>query len=723
MSARTKRSSIADQDLPPTLRHRVRIRLVYWGFLVAFMFISIHIGKLQLWPDEKILKNEEGHVGEVPLTIPRGRIYDREGRILARDRQAPSLWANPRYIGDPFDAAQRLSTLLNLSENQVLERLIRRTSDGEKMLDVPIKRNLTETELASLGDIEASLGAGLRIKREPLRYYPEQSLAAHVIGYVNRERKGEEGIEGVYDAYMRSVEGLHRSRVDARRNLLASRTLEYVPPEGGDDVYTTIDKPIQHALERELAEVMERCQASRAMGLLMDPKTGAILALACMPTFDPNVYWEYSAEQRKNRAITDVFEPGSAFKIVTASAALEHGIVTPETLIDCENGRWRAYGRRTITDVHKMEVVPFREAFAESSNIGIIKVAGMLVDRGGRELLDSWIRKFGFGCLTSPDFQAESPGIYRPAEHWSKLSTISLPMGQEIAVTMPQLARAFSVIANGGNLVEPHVVERVVSREGEETYRFAPKETPRVISERTAQIMKELCYEVVVKGTGTRAAIPEYRAGGKTGTAQIARPDGKGYYPDRHTAVFAGFAPISDPRVCAVIVVHNPQVKPYWGGHVSGPVFKNVVREALIRLECPEDPMEEYEDPNPREMDDPDILVARQESDPEDVPRLTMTSELDISRENAELMALEADQPDATPRLPSFHGLTKRQAKDELASLGLVWDAQGSGWVVAQEPLPGTPLGEVSRCRLVFSNSKSIETNDDATGSAPTAAL
>lgn len=724
MSNRVDESRISDADLPLTRKHRRRVRLVFWGFLVAFIFIIIHVVTLQTWPDERFLKNDEGHVGEVPLTIPRGRIYDREDRILARDRQAPSIWANPRYITDPFDAAQRLSTKLNLNEDVVLERLTRRATDGQKMLDVPIKRYLSEAELESLGDLNQFVGGGLRIKREPLRHYPEEMLAAHVVGYVNREREGAEGIERAYDSYLRSIFGVHRSRVDANRNLLASLTLEYVPPEGGSDVFLTIDKPIQHALERELMAVMERCQAPRAMGLIMDPKTGAILALACKPAFDPNAYWEYSDEQRKNRAVTDVFEPGSAFKIVTASAALELGLVTPDTLFNCEGGRWNAFGRRVISDSHKLDVVPFRQVFAESSNIGIIKTAGMLTQLGGNELLDSWIRSFGFGAKTSRDFQSESAGIYSPVKYWSKLSPISLPMGQEIAVTMPQLARAFSVIANGGYLVEPHLVQAVVDREGKTIYRFEPGAQPRVISESTAETMKELCYEVVAHGTGARAAIPEYRAGGKTGTAQIARPDGRGYYEDQYTAVFAGFAPISDPRVCAVIVVHNPQGKLYWGGHVSGPVFKEVVREALIRLECPEDPMEDLTDTDGVEVGDPDMLVARHGDGQSDVPTITTRSEADLASENAELLAMETDLPDTTPRLPRFEGLTKAEAKRALAQLDLAWDAQGSGWVVAQEPPAGTPLAHVERCRLVFSNKKLDEiVEDDASGYTQTAAL
>ncbi len=711
-----------DAELPLTRKHRRRVRLVFWGFLIAFNFIIIHVIKLQVWPDEKFLKNDEAHVGTVPLTIPRGRIYDREGRILARDRQAPSIWADPRYVSNPFDAAQRLSTKLNLDEDLILERLTRRTEDGRKMQDVPIKRYLSESELENLGDLNAFVGGGLRIKREPLRYYPEEMLAAHVVGYVNRENKGAQGIEHAYDSYLRSTEGVHRARKDANRNLLASLTLEYVPPAGGNDVILTIDKPIQHALERELMAVMERCQAARAMGLLMDPKTGAILALACMPAFDPNAFWDYSDEQRKNRAVTDVFEPGSAFKIVTASAALELGLVTPDTLIDCEGGRWSAFGRRVISDVHKMNVVPFREVFAESSNIGIIKVAGMITQQGGNPLLDEWIRRFGFGEQTSRDFQLESGGIYAPVKTWSKLSPISLPMGQEIAVTMPQLARAFAVIANGGYLVEPHLVREVVDREGREIYQYEPGERPRVISKETAKTMQELCYEVVAHGTGTRAAIAEYRAGGKTGTAQVARADGKGYYEDQHTAVFAGFAPIADPRVCAVIVVHNPQSKPYWGGYVCGPVFKEVVREALIRLECPEDPMEDLVEEGTVEEGDADTLVARLD-DARGEPAIATRSEADLAFENAELLAMEADLPDTTPRLPSFDGLTKSQAKNALATLGLSWDAQGSGWVVAQEPPAGTPLADVDRCRLVFSNTKHDEIEDETEGPTQTAAL
>ncbi|MFA6243597.1 MAG: penicillin-binding protein, partial [Candidatus Hydrogenedentales bacterium] len=619
---------------------------------------------------------------------------------------------------DPYQAAQRLSVLLNMDENEIFDRLVRKTSSGDQMRDVPIKRYLSEEELHALGDLEARGIPGMRVKRESARFYPEESLAAHVLGYVNREHKGSEGVEAIYEEALKGIQGIHRSRVDRDRNLLASLTLEYVAPSGGDEIVLTIEKGIQSTLERELRAVMERCQASRAMGFIMDPKTGAVLAMACLPSFDPNAYWEYSPEVRKNRAITDVFEPGSSFKIVTASAALEHGAVTPETLINCEGGAWTAFGRRYIKDVHKMQIVLFSEAFAESSNIGIIKVADMLAAKAGPEILDTWIQRFGFGKATSRDFLAESSGIYRPYAKWSKLSMISLPMGQEVAVTMPQLARAFSAVANGGVLVEPHLVDRVLDRDGNVKYAFEPGPEQRVMSEQTSATMRQLCYQVIAHGTGKRAAIPEYKAGGKTGTAQIAKAEGGGYYTDQHTAVFAGFAPITDPRICVVIVVHNPQSKIYYGGYVCGPVFREVARDTLIRLNCPEEPMgADYDAPAPADAD-ADILVAQAQ------PPQTLTLK------GEEQQVETGQEPSFVPEylvvagavLPNLQGYTKRQAQQELAALGVQWDAQGSGWVAAQDPAPGTPLHQVERCRLVFS-SKANETLYDVARPTPPARM
>lgn len=706
-------SDIVPSELPLTQAQRLRIRFILWVFLAAFGYVALQLIHLQAFPDPRFLKNENHHVGEVPLNMPRGIIYDREGRTLARERRVPSLYAYPSFLNNPHEAAQRLSVRLGVDEDDLINRFTRVTKGGQLMEEVPVKRWLTEEQVESVGDLNAWGEKALRIKYEPARYYPEGPLAAHVLGFVSPDQSVSDGIELKYDKYLRSVPGKQVSRVDGRRTLLSSHTIEFVAPEGGNDLYLTIDKGMQSILERELANVMELRQAGRAMGIVMDPKTGAILAMACLPAFDPNAYSEYPSDMRVNAAVSLVFEPGSAFKIVTAAAAIENGLCTPETLIDCEGGAWNALGLRRIRDVHKMGTVTFAEAFAESSNVAIIKVARDLMSTKKRDELDAWIRRFGFGEKTSPDFFYESRGLYKKPANWSKLSEIALPMGQEIAVTMPQLARAFAAIANGGYLVDPYVVERAVGPDNTVTYQSNGGNPRRIMSERTAAIMRDLCYGVVAHGTGRRAAIPEYRVGGKTGTAQVARPaeEGGGYYTDRHTAVFAGFGPIADPRLVAVIVVCNPQSEIYYGGYVCGPVFKAVMRDCLVRLECPQDPMEPGTYQPSDENADADVLVAQ--AAPEDGPApgpatasAAVASGSGANAESEQLPAPPADLIIGPGQLPNMVGMTKRQVKEKLAALGVEWDSQGSGWVVVQEPAPGTPLTDVPLCHLVFSNAR-----------------
>ncbi|GMU92277.1 MAG: penicillin-binding protein 3 [Candidatus Hydrogenedentota bacterium] len=716
MAARNPAKST--DHMPLTGRQRRRMRVVLWLFLAVFSIVGVNLIRLQAKPDPRFFEDDENHWAVVPIPMPRGRIYDSEGRILARERRLPSIYANPRLIDDPHRAAQVLSTRLAVDEDALLERMLKRTTSGKKSLEIPVKRYTNKEEIAALGDLNQFGKGALFVRDDPVRFYPEEQLAAHVLGYVNRDGTKQEGIEFAYDSLLRAIPGRQESRVDARRMVLDSLTRNYVSPQGGADLYLTIDKSIQHVLESELAVVMENRQASRAMGIVMDPKTGAVVAMASLPSFDPNAYWEYSTELRTNRSVTEVFEPGSSFKIVTAAAAIELGLITPDTMIHCENGAWNALGLRRIRDVHRMGMTPFSEAFAESSNIAIIKVANQIIAAHGKEEYDRWVRRFGFGQRTSPDFVMESAGIYAGASRWSKMTQVALPMGQEIAVTMPQLARAFSVIANGGYLVEPYLVERAVDQQGRVTYQREVKAGTRVISERTAQIMRDLCYQVVAHGTGTRAAIREYRAGGKTGTAQIAMAGGKGYYKDRYTAVFAGFAPIADPRLTVVIVVHDPKKGSYFGGQVAGPVFAKVVRESLIRLECPEDPMPEEDSPPPTVPSDADVLVAHVENSQDPLPSSQGPGPAIATAANAELPGPAVDQIVDVGALPNLAGLTKRQVKERLAALRVPWDSQGIGWVVNQEPPAGTPLTEVTMCRLVFSNSRS-ETNHDATGPSP----
>jgi len=704
----------------PDVRQEARLRLLKHGFIVVFCIIALRLFMVHLNPRLELTEEDKFHVGEIILEEPRGEIFDRNGLLLATNYDVPSLWADPRYIKDPHHLALVLSHHLNMDEEQVFQRLTARDSQGNPRKFVWIKRWLTDIPEPMLFEFEKMGEGGIHIRKEPIRYYPQGDTAAHLLGFVNRAGEASEGVELTFDHHLKSEPGRYIARKDVHRRLLSSLTLDHIDPEGGDDIVLTIDAGIQLTLERELDRRIEEVNALSAMGILMDPKTGAILALANRPAFDPNHYDLYDPELRKNSAIIDVFEPGSVFKIVVTSAAIEHGLITPDTMINCENGFFNPYGHR-IRDYYKLGVVPFSKSFEMSSNIAMIKIAALL----GPERFEDWIRRFGFGQVSSSQFTLESVGIFRPRSQWSRLSMGSLPMGQEIAVTMPQLARAFSVVANGGYLVEPYFIERAVDREGIVTYRHQLDMGTRILSENTARTMLELCHGVVMKGSGSHASIDEYRVGGKTGTAQMARAGGGGYEKGRYTTVFAGFAPVNDPRIVAIIVVQEPQNDFRYGGYVCGPVFKEVVRDALIRMNVPKDPVktDRKNDNDTILVADPDaiverpsrVLMAQMEASEANSPEFIEFSLEDLLEplDGVELAVRNSDVIiDGARGLPDFTGLTKRQVKEMVAQLSLSIDLRGAGWAVSQDPAPGTPLQQIALCAVVFSTGSQDETDD-----------
>lgn len=682
---RKTRQTGAQFGAAPDSMQRRRLLFLRLVFLCVFSAIFWRLAVLQLGPNEDFSQNDLAHIGSAPIKQPRGNIYDRHGQMLATDGEQPALCADPKQIDDPERLASEISQRLGLPYDATLARLRRDTRF------VYIAKDLAPVDLETLGDVKAWSGGGLWLNAEPARTYAQENMAAQVLGFVNKEHIGGAGLEAQFDAFLRSTPGKHTANKDARGVLVASSKEDYVAPEGGGDMRLTLDTVIQHSLEDAIDRRLEEVDATRGMGIVMDPDTGAILALATRPAFDPNRFWEYPPESWKNNAITDVFEPGSVFKIVAAAAALEHGLITPETEIDCENGQYYI-GRRRIRDVHKLDIEPFSMCFAESSNIAIVKVADML----GPQRFHDWIRAFGFGERACPDLPQESVGIFRPLDKWSGYSMGSLPMGQEISVTMTQLARAFSIIANGGMMVQPHVVESIVDQEGHVVYAHEPGPEKRVISEETARTMQALCHMVVTQGTGSKASIDSYRVGGKTGTAQVARKDGRGYEEDKYTAVFAGFAPVNDPKLVSVIVVQEPHIRLHYGGHVCGPIFKEVVQTSLRYMHVPRDPVV-------------GTIVAREDEIEADAAHLDdelLEAFLDDDDWMASVEALEPLPPaeDAAwgPGMPSVLGMSRVEAMEELARQGLRWDMQGSGWVAEQDPRPGASLDGVEVCRLVL---------------------
>ena len=703
---------------PVSDQQRRRGQLIFCLLMLGLCIVGGRLAQLHLNPDLELSDEERKHIGKRVLDHPRGDVFDRDGLVLATNQDVPSLWADPRKVQNPAELAETLSATLGLDLDQAFTRLTATESNGRPMKFMWIKRWLTNVPKETLDALVDAGGGALDIKYESTRYYPQGETAAHLMGFVNRVGDAAEGVELKFDKYLKSVPGELLARKDSNRELLESLTLGYKAPEGGNNIQLTLDSTIQHSLEGALDQRIVECNASAGMGIVMDPHSGAILALACRPSFDPNFYGDFDPSLRKNRALVDVFEPGSAFKIVVAAAALEHGIVNPDTMINCENGGFNPYGHY-IKDFHSLGVEPFKVCFEQSSNVALIKLAAQL----GPERVDQWIRRFGFGTTTSRDFtmtingkleSIESSGIYRKREKWNRLSMGSLPMGQEIAVTMPQLARAYCVLANGGFLVEPYFVEKAVSRNGDITYQYPHPEPQRVLSAETAATMRQLCRNVVDAGTGTKADIEEYTTAGKTGTAQMKRKEGKGYDPDRFTTIFAGFAPAENPRVVSIIVIQEPMIRLHYGGYVCGPVFKEVVREALVRLDTPpdrpenapkpEDKEEEKKEPKRGPAEDADTVVARlddQEQAMLEDSIENLLEPLDGLQLIAPIPTLMSGEP--VKRLPDFTGMNKRQAGEELRSLGVPWDVKGAGWVVSQFPEPGTPIYEVMLCSLELS--------------------
>ncbi len=701
-------------------RHAAWTVFVIFAAVAFVLVLRLHL--LHFTPGEKLLEEQDFHVVEIPITEPRGEIFDRNGVILATNREAPSLWVDPRKVPDDRReaVAALISERIGLSPEDARAALVRTGKDGKDRKFAMLKRWMTDLPDEEAKRLQDETGGAVQVVKETVRHYPHKDAAAHLLGYVNRSGELCEGVEKAYNAHLKSRAGMLRARADTRRRPLSSETLDYREAEGGELLQLTIDLNIQHNLESALDARMAETEAKEAMGVVMNPKTGEIYALASRPAFNPNDYDKFPAELRKNRALVDVFEPGSAFKIVAAAAALEHGLITPNTMINCEGGRFNPYGH-SIGDFHKLGVEPFWKCFEESSNIAIIKVAAML----GEARMEEWIRRFGFAAPTSRDFPGESIGLFRPRAKWSKLSMGALPMGQEISVTTLQLARAFAVLANDGRVVEPYFVERAVARDGQVTYQHESAVSERILSPRTVETMRMLCHQAVLHGTGQPANMMEYRAGGKTGTAQMAKVGGGGYDASRYTAVFAGFAPVRDPQIVAAIVIQEPNIRLRYGGYVCGPVFKKVVGEALASMNVPGDPVTDPElvakhmkekakaekeklAKNPKGK--PAAAKAPAEPEPVEAGDADTASFIPID-ESLSAMITPLDGLELVARnmgdrletsLPDLAGLTKRQARERLQRLGVPMDAQGEGWVVAQNPPPGTALGEDLVCRLEF---------------------
>ncbi len=551
--------------------HKIRSILVILPLILSFACLAGRLFYIQIIKSEFYSQLAASqHNLTVKLEPQRGTIYDRNMRRLAVSLQVYSVYGAPKDIEEKEAVAKLLGPILSLDKKFLSKRLRR-----DKAF-VWLKRKVDDEEAERIKNLGLDeIGLLLECKR----IYPGGKLASHILGFCDIDNEGIEGIELYYDNYLKGIPGWRATTKDGVGREIAALETDSVPPVDGYDLILTVDEIVQHIAERSLEAACKRWRASAGVIVVMNPRSGAILALANYPTFDLNNISPGQQEARRNRAVTDYFEPGSCFKIVTASAALEEGVVALDDRFYCEEGAYRV-GGRTLHDFRPKGWLTFPEVIIQSSNIGTVKVAQQL----GAEKLWRYARNFGFGEQTGVDLPGEVRGILREPAGWSGTSISSIPMGQEITATALQLVNAISCIANDGRLMRPRLVNLIRDKDGNLIKSFRPTVVRRVIGERTAQEIKKILTSVVEAGTGRQAQVAGYRAAGKTGTAQKVNPDEGGYSHTRFVASFIGFVPADDPVVSIAVVIDEPRGQ-HFGGVVAAPVFSEVARDILRYFE------------------------------------------------------------------------------------------------------------------------------------------
>ena len=544
-----------------------RFQAVTYAFLFFFLCCFLRLSYFQLFRSKYLshIANQQ-HNLYLELEPVRGAIRDRNSKPLAFNVPSDSLYGSPRQIKNKEKVIAGLKEILGLSESYLKSRL------GRDKAFVWIARKISSEQVERIKELKYP---GLGFIRESKRCYPNKNLASHGIGFAGLDNTGLEGLELLYDGYLKGSNGWAQVLRDARQNTLFWEKIAL--PKDGHEIVLTIDEFIQFVAERELERAYKTFRAKGASVIVMDPKTGEILAMANRPTYDPNRPQAAALDSRRNRALSDMFEPGSVFKIVTASAALEEEKFNESNRFFCENGSYRV-ANHILHDHHPHGWLTFSQVIAESSNIGTTKIAQAL----GGDAVYKYANLFGFGKKLGVDLPGEISGVLKETRNWSKTSIGAVPIGQEVGVTALQLVSAISVIANGGLLMKPFIVKEIRNSDGQTVKEFPAQEMRRVISPRTAKRIKDILVMVTEEGTGQLAKVSDFKVAGKTGTSQKLEPNGA-YSHSKHIASFIGFAPADDPLIAVVVTVDEPRPY-YFGGVVSAPVFKRIAQETVNYL-------------------------------------------------------------------------------------------------------------------------------------------
>jgi len=684
MLARLSAESNTQPDASTRRALVVAVLIVFWmlaiGVRLVYLQVSQH-GNLV----ERARKQQQQ---TLPINPQRGPLLDRDQRELARSVDTDSIFVAPDEITE-IDGAQStaegLATVLGLDRQVLFTQLQEAKENGRRF--IWIARRLTSEQAAK---IDALKLPGVHSRKEPKRYYPNGSLAAHVLGFVGLDGAGLGGVEQIYNEKITGEPG--KVFLEKDSNGKAYESFE-IPAKTGHTIVLTIDQSIQYRAEQALANAVRRSRARSGTAIVLDPRTGEILALANAPTFDPNSVGTAKPEVRSNWALQNVYEPGSTFKIIAFSAAIEKGLVTPDARIDCQMGSITVAGR-VIHDHHSFGTLTISEALAKSSNVAAIKLAL----RVGNNTMHDYITRFGFGSRTGIELPGETPGLLRPVSRWQASSIGSIAIGQEIGITPLQMAAAFGALANNGVRVAPHLVRELRAPSGATVYRSMP-EQHRVIGAETARSLRRMLEAVTISGTAKQAQLNGYSAAGKTGTAQKVDPKTRTYSTTKHVASFVGFAPVENPAVVVIVVIDEP-AGAYHGGDVAAPVFREIAELVLPTLGiAPDTEIKSPADLVTQKAARPKVEVKAQlaQAQVEEARRATLPSVARRRGGAGEVVYAAANNKAIL--MPDLRGQSVRDVARACAQLGLQLEAHGEGRVTRHSPAPGT---EVEPGQLIY---------------------
>jgi cell division protein FtsI (penicillin-binding protein 3) len=657
------------EPLPMEWRATLRSRILIGAVALALWTAGIEarLVYLQVIAHEDFtVRADRQQLRTVVPPAKRGDIFDRRGRLLAYSVDADTIAAVPNEIDNPAEVASQVCGALDGCGADRRHAIAKSLSKRAPF--AYIARQVTPDEARR---VKALALPGITLLKESRRYYPNSELAAHVVGYVGLDNVGLGGIESAYDSQIRGRAGKVLLQTDNRRKAMFSRV--ETPPTAGAGIELTIDQYLQHVAERELRAGVEENRAEGGTAIVMDPWTGEILALANWPTFNPNAFTRVEDVIRRNRAIQTLYEPGSTFKIVTASAALEQKVIAPDSLVETSPGFITFPGRKPIYDTHHYGTLDFTDVIVKSSNVGAIKV-GLKV---GAEVLTQYVNRFGFGQTLGPDFKGETAGIVWSAERLNPSALASVSMGYQVGVTPLQMISAVSSVANGGRLLQPRVV-RAFIKDGRRV-EVPHKEMRRTIEPDTAATLTTIMEQVVERGTARAAQIDGFTIAGKTGTA--AKLVNGHYQTSDYNASFVGFIPSRKPRLTILVVIDSPHTKGHTGGAVSAPVFKRIAEAAVTYLGVP-----------PNLNPPPPVLVARREA----------AADGGAAPQPARAAGVLAAtlEPARNGLMPDLRGLSAREALRLLSRIGMTARMTGDGFVLDQYPLPGSALVRGDACTL-----------------------